>query len=150
MDTLICFQANRKNRKKVGVKVATLNGKKCIVSIQTKKNQTIKNLHFFVVPIIYLKGTVYSSNILAKSLSNGSLMIVLQSRFSPNIPVGPAIFKLVFYRSIIFGSIIITLGSIVIIFVSIAIIFKTIDPKIMPIQDTNSKIIGTNGIFGEN
>ena len=63
-----------------------------------------------------LKRTIHSSNTWAKSLENGSLMIVLQSRFSPNMPVGPVIFKLVSYRSIIFGSIVILLGSIIIIF----------------------------------
>ena len=47
------------------------------------------------------------------------------------MPVGPVIFKLVSYRSIIFGSIVIILGSIVMIFGSIAIIFETIDPKMM-------------------
>ena len=51
-----------------------------------------------------LKGTVHSSNIWAKSLANGSLMIVLWSLFSPNMPVGPVIIKLVSYISIIFGS----------------------------------------------
>ena len=73
-----------------------------------------------------LKGTVHSSNIWAKSLANGSLMIVLQSRFSPNMPVGPVIFKLVSYRSIILGSIVILLVSIIIIFGSIIIIFGSI------------------------
>ena len=92
-----------------------------------------------------VKGTVHSTSIWAKSLANGFLMIVLYSRFSLKMPVGPVIFKIVFYRStifgsivinlasiiIIFGSIVIILGSIVIILGSIAIIFETIDPNIM-------------------
>ena len=73
-----------------------------------------------------VKGTVHSSNIWTKSLANGLLMIVLLSRFSPNMPVGPVILKLVSYRSIILGSIIIIFGSIIIILGSIITIFGSI------------------------
>ena len=38
-----------------------------------------------------VKGTVHSSNIWAKSLVDGSLIIVLLSLFYPNMPVGPVI-----------------------------------------------------------
>ena len=49
-----------------------------------------------------LIGTVHSFNIRAKSLANGSLMtVVLMSRYSPKMPVGPVILELVaFYQHI--------------------------------------------------
>ena len=56
---------------------------------------------------LLIKGAVHSFNIWAKSLANNSLMTVLSSRFSPNMSLGPVIFKLVSYRSTIFRSLVI-------------------------------------------
>jgi len=70
---------------------------------------------------------VHSSNIWAKSPANGSLTIVLQSRFSPTMPVGPAIFKLVSHINIIFGS---NVSKIL----AIDPKMMTIDPKMMMID----------------
>ena len=50
------------------------------------------------------RGTVRSSSMWAWSLPGGSLLVVLWSRFSPNMPVGPVVFGLVSCISIVFGS----------------------------------------------
>ena len=75
---------------------------------------------------IILKGSVHSFNIRTISLEDGSLMTVLMSRFSPNVPVGPVIFKLVFYRSNIFGSNVTIFGSLITIFGSLVTIYGSL------------------------